>query len=202
MNLDRELARAVNNLASVSTQAVPRAGAMAVNRVANRARSQAVRLTAKEVQVPAGKIRPRVRINKATAKLPMALIRVRRADMPLISVAPVQQRIIRYRHTAFIGIGDLQVGRHRVPGGFIADGSKGKGPYVKGQGYGPTRLKRPQILTRTGRGRYPVKIEKIPLKLPLTRHFNNVTNRLMATDMPKELRQALARQLQLYVAKR
>ncbi|WP_019933857.1 phage tail protein [Oceanimonas smirnovii] len=201
MSLDKDLARAVNNLASVSTKAVPKAGAMAANRVAGRARSQAVRLTAKEVKVPAKKLRPRVRVNKATARLPIALIRVRRADMPLISVAPVQQRLIRYRRSAFVGIGDLQVGRHRVPGGFIADGSKGKGPYIKGRGYGATRLKRAQILTRTGKARYPVKVEKIPLKVPLTRHFNAVTKKLMATDMPKELRQALARQLQLYVAK-
>ena len=122
MPIKQDLDKALANLNLLPTKLVPKASAQAVNRVAAGASSRAIRLTAKDsrVQVPAKLLRPRVKIFKASQHKPSATIRVRRRPIPLIKVGAVQQRLVRYRHTAFTGIGDMQVGRHRVPGGFIA----------------------------------------------------------------------------------
>lgn len=199
MAIKQDLDKALGNLSLLPAKLVPKASAQAVNRVTSRASGRAIRLTAKDerVKVPAKLLRPRVKIFKATAAKPSAVIRVRRRPIPLIKVGAVQQRIIRYRNTAFTGIGDMQVGRHRVPGGFVADGSKGFGQYRRGGGYASTALRSWQILRRVGKGRHALEVMRIPLVTPITEHYERESKLSMARDMPREMGQALLRQLQL-----
>lgn len=199
MAIKQDLDKALANLNLLPTKLVPKASAQAVNRVATSASSRAIRLTAKDerVKVPAKLLRPRVKIFKASPQKPSATIRVRRRPIPLIKVGAVQQRIIRYRHSAFTGIGDMQVGRHRVPGGFVADGSRGFGEYRRGGGYASTKLKNYQILRRVGTGRYALEVMRIPLVIPITEHYEQESQAGMVRDMPREMQQALLRQLQL-----
>lgn len=188
--LEQSVANAVANLERVSKTAVPKASAMAVNRVGKRAVSLSVRDTAKQVAVPAKRIRERTKLYSATASNPVATIRVRRGSIPLILVGTAKETKTGVR-----------VGRHSVVGGFIADGSKGKGRYQRHRGYGPTQLRSQQVLRRTGKGRYPLEVVKIPLSEPLTTNFNRNTKALLRTDMPKEMRAALSQQLRLVIKK-
>lgn len=190
VRLDQSIATAVANLERVSSTAVPRATAMAINRVGKRAVSLSVRDTAKQVGVPAKRIRERTKLHNATATNPMAIIRVRRGAVPLILVGTARETKTGVR-----------VGRHFVAGGFIADGSKGKGRYQRRRGYSKTQLRSEQVLRRTGKGRYPLEVVKIPLSEPLTTNFNRNTKALLQTDMPKEMRAALSQQLRLVIKK-
>lgn len=63
-SIDRELAVAVKNLSSLQSNAVPKASAMAINRVAARAVSRSVKDTAKAVRIKQKVIRPRASITK------------------------------------------------------------------------------------------------------------------------------------------
>lgn len=188
--LDQSIINAMANLERVSSTAVPKATAMAVNRIGKRAVSLSVRDTAKQVGVPVKRIRERAKLYSATASNPVAIIRVRRGAVPLILVGTAKETKTGVR-----------VGRHNVAGGFIADGSKGKGRYQRQRGYGPTQLRSEQVLRRTGKGRYPLEVVKIPLSEPLTASFNRNTKALLRTDMPKEMRAALSQQLRLVIKK-
>jgi hypothetical protein len=199
MSIKLDLEKAVANLNLLPAKLVPKASAQAVNRVSSRASGRAIRLTAKDarVRVPAKLLRPRVKIFKATAQSPNAVIRVRRRPIPLIKVGAVQQRLSRRggRYQA----GDMQVGRHRVPGGFVADGAKGFGQYRRGGGYADTSLRSWQILRRVGKGRHALEVMRIPLVTPITEHYEREAKAAMSRDMPREMQQALLRQLQLAI---
>ncbi|MNH76159.1 Prophage minor tail protein Z (GPZ) [compost metagenome] len=201
MAITQQLKQALENLDAIPKRVAPKAAAMATNRVAAKASSRAIRATAKDprVMVPAKVIRPRVKIFKASEKSPAAVIRVRRRPIPLIKVGVAQQRIIRYRNTSFTGIGDLQVGRYRVPGGFVADGSQGYGEYRRGGSYATPKLRSWQILRRVGKGRHALEVMRIPLVTPITEHYERESREVMARDMPREMQQALQRQLQLAI---
>lgn len=199
MSIKLDLDKALNNLNMLPEKLIPKASAQAVNRISTRASGRAIRLTAKDerVRVPAKLLRPRVTIFKATANNPSAVIRVRRRPIPMIRLGPVQQRLTRRggRYQA----GDMQVGRHRVPGGFIADGSQGFGEYRRGGGYASTKLRSWQILRRVGKGRHALEVMRIPIVTPITEHYERESKAAMARDMPREMQQALLRQLKLAI---
>ena len=199
MSIKLDLEKAVANLNLLPAALVPKASAQAVNRVSSRASGRAIRLTAKDarVRVPAKLIRPRVKIFKATPQAPNAVIRVRRRPIPMIRLGPAQQRLTRRggRYQA----GDMQVGRHRVSGGFVADGSKGFGQYRRGSGYASTALRSWQILRRVGKGRHALEVMRIPLVTPITEHYEREAKAAMSRDMPREMQQALLRQLKLAI---
>lgn len=199
MSIKLDLDKALNNLSMLPEKLIPKASAQAVNRISTRASGRAIRLTAKDerVRVPAKLLRPRVKIFKATEANPSAVIRVRRRPIPMIRLGPAQQRLTRRggRYQA----GDMQVGRHRVPGGFIADGSQGFGEYRRGGGYASTKLRSWQILRRVGKGRHALEVMRIPIVTPITEHYERESKVAMARDMPREMQQALLRQLKLAI---
>lgn len=199
MSIKLDLDKALNNLSMLPEKFIPKASAQAVNRISTRASARAIRLTAKDerVRVPAKLLRPRVKIFKATEGNPSAVIRVRRRPIPMIRLGPVQQRLTRRggRYQA----GDMQVGRYRVPGGFIADGSQGFGEYRRGGGYASTKLRSWQILRRVGKGRHALEVMRIPIVTPITEHYERESKAAMARDMPREMQQALLRQLKLAI---
>ena len=197
MSIKLDLEKAVANLNLLPAKLVPKASAQAVNRVSSRASGRAIRLTAKDarVRVPAKLLRPRVKIFKATAQSPNAVIRVRRRPIPLIKGGAVQQRLTR--RGGRYQTGDMQGGRHRVPGGFVANGAKGFGQYRRGGGYADTTLRSWQILRRVGKGRHALEVMRIPLVTPITEHYEREAKAAMSRDMPREMQRALLRQLQL-----
>lgn len=199
MSIKLDLEKAVANLNLLPAKLVPKASAQAVNRVSSRASGRAIRLTAKDarVRVPAKLIRPRVKIFKATPQAPNAVIRVRRRPIPMIRLGPAHQRLTR--RGGRYQPGDMQVGRHRVAGGFVANGAKGFGQYRRGGGYADTTLRSWQILRRVGKGRHALEVMRIPLVTPITEHYEREAKAAMSRDMPREMQQALLRQLKLAI---
>ena len=122
--IDQAIINAINNLDSVSKTAIPRASAMAVNRIGQRAISLSVRDTSKDVNVPVKVLRRRAKLFKASFRIPVAIIRVKRGSVSLSSVG-----VIRKTRDG------VRVGRHVVKGGFVADGSAMKGRIVTGKHY-------------------------------------------------------------------
>lgn len=188
--IDQAIINAINNLDSVSKTAIPRASAMAVNRIGQRAISLSVRDTSKDVNVPVKVLRRRAKLFKASFRIPVAIIRVKRGSVSLSSVG-----VIRKTRDG------VRVGRHVVKGGFVADGSAMKGRYLGRGKYAETSLMSAQVLARTGKGRYPLEIKKINISKPITESFSRRTAELMRTDMPKELKAAMAQQLRLIIRK-
>lgn len=171
-NLDRELAQAVKNLSALQTSAVPpKASAMAINRVATRAVSRSVKDTAKAVRIKQKVIRPRASVKKATGKMPVAYVRVRRFDVPAISIDTARTQIRRkrgqlqisrvnrgrngrYQKREIAGNTAIVVGRHRFDNAFLQKLKNGRW----------------HIMQRTSDARYPIKVCKVPIVTKSLRH--------------------------------
>jgi hypothetical protein len=199
--IDRELAQAIRNLSALSQKAVPAASSMAVNRVAKRAVSHSVKSTAKEVKVTQKLIRERTKIRRASAKMPVAYLQVRGHALPAIAIGSARTQIRRRKGKMMIsaavrnkkgrfkkrdnaGFTSIRVGRHKFENAFLQ-----KAPH-SGKWH---------IFQRVTDARYPIKVCKIPIGKPMQTHFNNHSKKLMKTDMPKELKAAMAQQVRLHI---
>ncbi|EJI1423087.1 phage tail protein [Vibrio parahaemolyticus] len=199
-NIDRELAQAVKNLSALQNSAVPKASAMAINRVATRAVSRSVKDTAKAVRIKQKVIRPRASVKKATGKMPVAYVRVRRFDVPAISIDTARTQIRRkrgqlqisrvnrgrngrYQKREIAGNTAIVVGRHRFDNAFLQKLKNGRW----------------HIMQRTSDARYPIKVCKVPIVNEITKAFKKHSDELIRTDMKKELASAMQQQVRLVV---
>ncbi|OCH31324.1 phage tail protein [Aliivibrio fischeri] len=199
-NLDRELTQAVNNLSALQKSAVPKASAMAINRVATRAISRSVKDTAKAVRIKQKVIRPRASLKKANGKMPVAYVRVRRFDVPAISIDTARTQIRRkkgrymvsqsvrgsngrYQKRDHSGNTAIVVGRHKFENAFLQKLKNGRW----------------HIMQRTQDARYPIKVCKVPIVNEITNAFQKHSKALIKTDMPKELVSAMQQQVRLIV---
>ncbi|ELV8670524.1 phage tail protein [Vibrio vulnificus] len=199
--LDRQLATAVKNLSALDQKAVPRASAMAINRIANRAISRSVKETSKAVRVQQKIIRRYARVSKkASPKQPVAYVRVRRNDIPAIHIGEARTQIRRkkgryqvqnvtrgkdgrYANREISGFTSIKVGKHRFDNAFLQKLKNGKW----------------HIMQRTSEARYPIKMCAIPIRNEITTAFETNSNQLMKTDMPKELSYAMGQQIRLVI---
>lgn len=175
------LEQAMANLNSISSTAVPRASAQAVNRVATRAVSRSVAVVSKDTHVPRKLVKQRARIKRATTKKPRALIRVNRGNLPAIKLGTASVRLSRRKRDKKGANSELRIGPFRFPGGFIQQLKNGRW----------------HVMRRTSKPRYPIEVVSIPLATPLTNAFRDALPKLMESDMPKELRASLKNQLRL-----
>ncbi|OAT52131.1 phage tail completion protein [Kluyvera georgiana ATCC 51603] len=175
------LEQAMANLNSISSTAVPRASAQAVNRVATRAVSRSVAVVSKDTRVPRKLVKQRARIRRATTKKPRALIRVNRGNLPAIKLGTASVRLSRRKRDKKGANSELRIGPFRFPGGFIQQLKNGRW----------------HVMRRTSKPRYPIEVVSIPLATPLTNAFRDALPKLMESDMPKELRASLKNQLRL-----
>lgn len=175
------LEQAMANLNSISSTAVPRASAQAVNRVATRAVSRSVAVVSKDTRVPRKLVKQRARIKRATTKKPRALIRVNRGNLPAIKLGTASVRLSRRKRDKKGANSELRIGPFRFPGGFIQQLKNGRW----------------HVMRRTSKPRYPIEVVSIPLATPLSNAFRDALPKLMESDMPKELRASLKNQLRL-----
>ncbi|UNK25155.1 phage tail protein [Yersinia intermedia] len=173
----------ISNLAALSKTAVPRATAQAVNRVAGRAISRSSSKVSKGTKVPLKLVRGRAKLKKASPGRPIATIRVKRGDLPVINVGPVRMQLSRRKGSKGGADSVLKVGRFTFPGAFLQQLSNGRW----------------QVMRRTSKARYPIEVIKIPMAAPLTQAFDDETKALLMSDMPKELAAALSNQLRLVI---
>lgn len=179
MSSVKGLEQAIANLESISKTAVKRASSQAVNRVAARAASKAISTVAKDTRVPRKLVKQRVRIKNATAANPKARIQVNRGNLPAIKLGVASVRMSRRKRDVKGANSVLQIGPFRFPGAFIQQLKNGRW----------------HVLRRTAKSRYPVEVVSIPLATPLTTAFRDQLSRQMEQNMPREMREALKRQL-------
>lgn len=199
-SIDRELALAVKNLSALQSSAVPKASAMAINRVAVRAISRSVKDTAKSVRIKQKVIKPRASIYKASAKRPVAFVRVKRFDVPAIAIDAARTQIRskhghlqisrvnrgrngRYQKRELSGNTAIIVGRHRFESAFLQQLKNGRW----------------HIMQRVSDARYPIKVCKVPIVNEITQAFKKHSEELLRTDMKKELSSAMKQQIRLVI---
>lgn len=198
--IDQDLALAVKNLSSLQKNAVPKASAMAVNRIATRAISRSVKDTAQAVQIKQKVIRPRATIARATQKRPVAYITIRRFDVPAIAIDTARTQIKRKRGQFLVsqaqrssngryikrehaGYTAIKVGRHKFQNAFLQKLKNGRW----------------HIMQRTSDRRYPIQVCKVPIVTQITSAFKKHSESLIQSDMRKELTSAMAQQVRLVI---
>lgn len=192
------LEQAVKNLNSINSRMVPQACVWAVNKVAQKAITQAVRKTARTTVagdnrrqgIPVRLVRQRVKLWKASATFSVdkqrARIRINRGNLPAIKLGTAQVRLTRKRGKLLRGGSVLKIGPYLFRDAFIQQLANGRW----------------HVLRRTeGKKRYPIDVVKIPLTAQLTQAFEEEKTRILTEEMPKELAAALKQQFRLYLTR-
>ncbi|EAZ5627122.1 phage tail protein [Salmonella enterica] len=193
------LENAVQNLSSIDRQMIPRASAMTINRMAQKAISFATHKVAKETVagdnhrqgIPFRLVKQRVRLWKASPRFDVgkqyARIRINRGNLPAIKLGTAQVRLTRSKGQLLRGGSVLKIGPYLFRDAFIQQLANGRWHVMK-------RIE--------GKKRYPIDVVKVPLAAALTQHFEEAKNRIIAEEFPKELASSLKQQLRLHLTRR
>ncbi|EHW0101071.1 phage tail protein [Salmonella enterica] len=193
------LENAVQNLSSIDRQMIPRASAMTINRLAQKAISFATHKVAKETVagdnhrqgIPFRLVKQRVRLWKASPRFDVgkqyARIRINRDNLPAIKLGTAQVRLTRSKGQLLRGGSVLKIGPYLFRDAFIQQLANGRWHVMK-------RIE--------GKKRYPIDVVKVPLAAALTQHFEEAKNRIIAEEFPKELASSLKQQLRLHLTRR
>ncbi|EAR7197545.1 phage tail protein [Salmonella enterica] len=193
------LENSVQNLSSIDRQMIPRASAMTINRLAQKAISFATHKVAKETVagdnhrqgIPFRLVKQRVRLWKASPRFDVgkqyARIRINRGNLPAIKLGTAQVRLTRRKGQLLRGGSVLKIGPYLFRDAFIQQLANGRWHVMK-------RIE--------GKKRYPIDVVKVPLAAALTQNFEEAKNRIIAEEFPKELASSLKQQLRLYLTRR
>ncbi|EAN5524453.1 phage tail protein [Salmonella enterica] len=193
------LENAVQNLSSIDRQMIPRASAMTINRLAQKAISFATHKVAKETVagdnhrqgIPFRLVKQRVRLWKASPRFDVgkqyARICINRGNLPAIKLGTAQVRLTRSKGQLLRGGSVLKIGPYLFRDAFIQQLANGRWHVMK-------RIE--------GKKRYPIDVVKVPLAAALTQHFEEAKNRIIAEEFPKELASSLKQQLRLHLTRR
>lgn len=193
------LENAAKNLSSLDRQMIPRASAMAINRVAQKAISFATHKVAKETVagdnhrqgIPLRLVKQRVRLFKASPRFDVgkqyARIRINRGNLPAIKLGTAQVRLTRRKGQLLRGGSVLRIGPYLFRDAFIQQLANGRWHVMK-------RIE--------GKKRYPIDVVKVPLAAALTQNFGEAKNRIVLEEFPKELSSAIKQQFRLYLTRR
>ncbi|ELD4018666.1 phage tail protein [Salmonella enterica] len=190
---------AVQNMSSIDRQMIPKASAMTINRLAQKAISFATHKVAKEMVagdnhrqgIPFRLVKQRVRLWKASPRFNVgkqyARIRINRGNLPAIKLGTAQVRLTRRKGQLLRGGSVLKIGPYLFRDAFIQQLANGRWHVMK-------RIE--------GKKRYPIDVVKVPLAAALTQNFEEAKNRIIAEEFPKELASSLKQQLRLYLTRR
>lgn len=193
------LENAVQNLSSIDRQMIPKASAMTINRLAQKAISFATHKVAKETVagdnhrqgIPFRLVKQRVRLWKASPRFDVgkqyARIRINRGNLPAIKLGTAQVRLTRRKGQLLRGGSVLKIGLYLFRDAFIQQLANGRWHVMK-------RIE--------GKKRYPIDVVKVPLAAALTQSFEEAKNRIIAEEFSKELASSLKQQLRLYLTRR
>ncbi|EDI6981572.1 phage tail protein [Salmonella enterica] len=193
------LENAVQNLSSIDRQMIPKASAMTINRLAQKAISFATHRVAKETVagdnhrqgIPFRLVKQRVRLWKASPRFDVgkqyARIRINRGNLPAIKLGTAQVRLTRSKGQLLCGGSVLKIGPYLFRDAFIQQLANGRWHVMK----------RIEV-----KKRYPIDVVKVPLAAALTQSFEEAKNRIIAEEFPKELASSLKQQLRLHLTRR
>ncbi|HHR9269459.1 TPA: phage tail protein [Salmonella enterica subsp. enterica serovar Muenchen] len=193
------LENAVQNLSSIDRRMIPKASAMTINRLAQKAISFATHKVAKETVagdnhrqgIPFRLVKQRVRLWKASPRFDVgkqyARIRINRGNLPAIRLGTAQVRLTRRKGQLLRGGSVLRIGPYLFRDAFIQQLANGRWHVMK-------RIE--------GKKRYPIDVVKVPLAAALTQSFEEAKNRIIVEEFPKELASSLKQQFRLYLTRR
>ncbi|EHO3404256.1 phage tail protein [Salmonella enterica subsp. enterica serovar Muenchen] len=193
------LENALQNLSSIDRQMIPKASAMTINRLAQKAISFATHRVAKETVVgdnhrqgiPFRLVKQRVRLWKASPRFDVgkqyARIRINRGNLPAIKLGTAQVRLTRRKGQLLRGGSVLKIGPYLFRDAFIQQLANGRWHVMK-------RIE--------GKKRYPIDVVKVPLAAALTQNFEEAKNRIIVEEFPKELASSLKQQLRVYLTRK
>lgn len=193
------LENAVQNLSSIDRQMIPRASAMTINRLAQKAISFATHKVAKETVagdnhrqgIPFRLVKQRVRLWKASPRFDVgkqyARIRINRGNLPAIKLGTAQVRLTRRKGQLLREGSVLKIGPYLFRDAFIQQLANGRWHVMK-------RIE--------GKKRYPIDVVKVPLAAALTQNFEEAKNRIIVEEFPKELASSLKQQLRVYLTRK
>ncbi|HAU2960530.1 TPA: phage tail protein [Salmonella enterica subsp. diarizonae] len=193
------LEKAAQNLSSIDRQMIPKASAMTINRLAQKAISFATHKVAKETVagdnhrrgIPFRLVKQRVRLWKASPRFDVgkqyARIRINRGNLPAIKLGTAQVRLTRRKGQLLREGSVLKIGPYLFRDAFIQQLPNGRWHVMK-------RIE--------GKKRYPIDVVKVPLAAALTQSFEEAKNRIIAEEFPKELASSLKQQLRLHLIRR
>ncbi|EBR5103420.1 phage tail protein [Salmonella enterica] len=193
------LENAVQNLSSIDRQMIPKASAMTINRLAQKAISFATHKVAKETVagdnhrqgIPFRLVKQRVRLWKSSPRFDVgkqyARIRINRGNLPAIKLGTAQVRLTRRKGQLLRGGSVLKIGPYLFRDAFIQQ-------LVNGRWHVMKRIE--------GKKRYPIDVVKVPLAAALTQNFEEAKNRIIVEEFPKELASSLKQQLRVYLTRK
>ncbi|EHG9471064.1 phage tail protein [Salmonella enterica subsp. enterica serovar Newport] len=193
------LENAVQNLSSIDRQMIPKASAMTINRLAQKAISFATHNVAKETVagdnhrqgIPFRLVKQRVRLWKSSPRFDVgkqyARIRINRGNLPAIKLGTAQVRLTRRKGQLLRGGSVLKIGPYLFRDAFIQQ-------LVNGRWHVMKRIE--------GKKRYPIDVVKVPLAAALTQNFEEAKNRIIVEEFPKELASSLKQQLRVYLTRK
>ncbi|EBM5321433.1 phage tail protein [Salmonella enterica] len=203
----------VRNLSSIDRQMIPRASAMTINRLAQKAISFATHKVAKETVagdnhrqgIPFRLVKQRVRLWKASPRFDVgkqyARIRVNTGNLPAIKLGTAQVRLTRRKGQLLRGGSVLRIGPYLFRDAFIQQLANGRWHVLRRLPESRTAEKK-DSKGRPRRNRLPIEVVKIPLEAALKQSFEEAKNRIIAEEFPKELASSLKQQLRLYLTRR
>ncbi|MDJ6848629.1 phage tail protein [Salmonella enterica] len=207
------LENAAKNLNSLDRQMIPRASAMAINRVAQKAISFATHKVAKETVagdnhrqgIPLRLVKQRVRLFKASPRFDVgkqyARIRINRGNLPAIKLGTAQVRLTRRKGQLLRGGSVLRIGPYLFRDAFIQQLANGRWHVLRRLPESRTAIKK-DSKGRPRRNRLPMEVVKIPMAGKLTQSFEEAKNRIVLEEFPKELSSAIKQQLRLHLTRR
>jgi hypothetical protein len=186
--LDGQIRQFEGKLTAIKSIEVLRASSSTLNKMTSRIKTRVIKGVSKETKIKPSIIRRKVFIKKSTTKTQMARIRTYVGEVSAISLfKTIKNGRLRRK-----------VAGKKIQCAFVADGSKGKGRYTKGGGFGKTSLKRQQVLKRSTSKRYPLEVVKVSILKPVTNHTKTATARVIKRDFSRLYHQDLNYRLQKY----
>ncbi len=171
-SMDQQIKALEKTLNKIQSSAVPLASNSALNKVSAKIKTRTVKGISKTTKVKSKVIRARMRVKRSRLHTQRAFVWMYVNDISAISLIK----------NVKLGAFKRKVAGKKYKNAWTADGSKGFGRYKKGSGFSATKVKNKQIFRRTGKGRYPLEVIKIPILKPSTRISRVVGERLMRTE--------------------
>lgn len=170
--LNTQIKRYIRKLKKISNVEVPRANAKALNTVARRVNSEAVKAVSRDVGIPQKHIRNRTYVARATAK------KQRAKFIGYGRPVPAADLLTEKQIAKSIGTGTNK------------RGVKARG-YVWKSAFVQRARGRPQVFQRAGKGRYPIHAVRIEISGEMELFTPQIAKRVMRRDYRKLLNHEL-----------
>jgi len=167
-NLKEIEAKIKRDMTRLQRSVFPKAQMFAINKIANKTRTRAVRGISKSFRIKQKLIRKRTKVY--TTKRKSIVFRTFVNPMPVKALTPARGRLPVQKK------GGIKVAGRKYPHAFVAKGRKGG-----------------NVFERKGKARLPIKVVTVPIQPRATKIINTSAKRVASSDYGKELTRQIKR---------